>query len=81
MAICTYLGPMTTTKVPSFVRRCHHDYHVPHAFALADHRDPAQNECIVLPQEYSRYPEEYGGEKGPFQSERPHGPDVVGVLV
>ena len=48
---------------------------------LNTHRDPAQNQCIVLPQEYSRYPEEYGGEKGPFQSERPHEPDVVGVLV
>ena len=48
---------------------------------LNTHRDPAANECIVLPQEYSRYPEEYGGEKGPFQDARPHEPDVVGVRV
>jgi 5,5'-dehydrodivanillate O-demethylase len=45
-------------------------------------RDPSKNECIVLPAEYSRYPEDpMDVTGGPFKSYTPRRPDLERILV
>ena len=43
------------------------------------HRDPVENEIIVLPCEYFSYPG-YEGTGGPFKDSVPRRPDVEAVL-
>ena len=46
------------------------------------HRDPAKNECIVLPQEFARYPGDPKGQSGgPFKDYVPGKPDLEISLV